>query len=193
MKIDKQLRKEYVKRIQQKAKESGYKAPQYMFYKIQEDDLLYGFFTFVSSGELVYHLEAKKMSFDNIFWKIMDMEDNMKRSNTLRVNGAFVSPGVSISNGKIPLTEDIDGISNDFIDKATNDFAVFCENNDIIDYIFSGKQVPGLKTLKCLAYIDSGQESKAVELATKQIEKGDTGRFVSANKGFFERVVIKYA
>mgnify|MGYP000235081181 FL=1 len=27
MKIDKQLRKEYVKRIQQKAKESGYKAP----------------------------------------------------------------------------------------------------------------------------------------------------------------------
>ncbi len=43
MKIDKQLRKEYVKRIQQKAKESGYKAPQYMFYKIQEDDLLYGF------------------------------------------------------------------------------------------------------------------------------------------------------
>ena len=72
-------------------------------------------------------------------------------------------------------------------------FAVFCENNDIIDYIFSGKQVPGLKTLKCLAYIDSGQESKAVELATKQIEKGDTGQFVSANKGFFERVVIKYA
>lgn len=184
MKIDKQLRKEYVKRIQQKAKESGYKAPQYMFYKIQEDDLLYGFFTFVSSGELVYHLEAKKMSFDNIFWKIMDMEDNMKRSNTLRVNGAFVSPGVSISNGKIPLTEDIDGISNDFIDKATKDFAVFCENNDIIDYIFSGKQVLALETLKCLAYIDSGQESKAVELATKQIEKGDTGRFVSANKGF---------
>ena len=77
MKIDKQLRKEYVKRIQQKAKESGYKAPQYMFYKIQEDDLLYGFFTFVSSGELVYRLEAKKMSFDNIFWKIMDMEDKI--------------------------------------------------------------------------------------------------------------------
>ncbi len=93
----------------------------------------------------------------------------------------------------LSLTEDIDGISNDFIDKATNDFAVFCENNDIIDYIFSGKQVLALETLKCLAYIDSGQESKAVELATKQIEKGDTGQFVSANKGFFERVVIKYA
>ncbi len=74
-----------------------------------------------------------------------------------------MSPGVSISNGKIPLTEDIDGISNDFIDKATNDFAVFCENNDIIDYIFSGKQVLALETLKCLAYIDSGQEQSRLK------------------------------
>ena len=104
-----------------------------------------------------------------------------------------MSPGVSISNGKIPLTEDIDGISNDFIDKATNDFAVFCENNDIIDYIFYHDQIYDWEILKCLAYIDTDEIAKAVDLARKQIEKGDRGRFVNANKGFFERVILKYA
>ena len=193
MKMDKQLRKEYIKKIQEKAKKSGYKAPLHMFYKVQDDNLLYAYFAIIPAGDLVYRLETKKMSFDNIFWTIMDMEDNIRRGNTLRVNGAFTASGILISGDNINLTDDMEGIADAFVDNATSEFANFMENNDIIDYIFSGKQVLALETLKCLAYIDSGQESKAVELATKQIEKGDTGQFVSANKGFFERVVIKYA
>lgn len=192
MKINKQLRKEYVKRIQQKAKESGYKAPQYMFYKVKEDNLLYAYFAFTHYGDLGYRLEIKKMSFDNIFWTIMDMEDNIKRGNTLRVNGAFSAPGIFIAGDTIQLTDDIDGIVDSFVDKATGRFAGFLEENDIIDYIFSHEQISDSETLKCLAYIDLGQISKALNLAEEQIEKGDRGGWVNEDKGFFERILLKY-
>lgn len=193
MKMDKQFQKEYIKKIQEKAKKSGYKAPQYMFYKVQGDNLLYAYFTIVRSGDLVYRLETKKMSFDNIFWMIMDMEDNIKRSNTLRVNGAFTAPGILIAGDKINLTEDIEGIAAAFVDNATSEFANFIENNDIIDYIFSHDQILDLEILKCLAYIDSDEIEEAVDLAKEQIEKGNRGKFVNANQGFFERILLKYA
>ncbi len=189
---NKQLQKEYVKQIQKKAKESGYKAPQHMFYKIQDDNLLYAYFAFAFTGNLVYRLETKKMSFDNIFWIIMDMEDNIKRGNTLRVNGAFSAPGILIEGDIITLTEDIDGISDAFVDHATSKFANFMKNNDIIDYIFSHEQISDLEILRCLAYIDSDEVSKAVGLAKGQVEKGNRGRFVNADKGFFERILLKY-
>lgn len=193
MKLDKHLKKEYIKQIQKKAKESGYKAPQYMFYKVQDDILLYAYFTITIYGDLVYRLAIKKMSFDNIFWIIMDMEDNMKRGNTLRVNGAFTAPGILISGDKINLTEDIDEIVNAFVDNATIEFTDFLENYDIMDYIFSHEQIYDSEILRCIAYIDIGQIDKAVELAKEQVEKGDRGRFVNGNKGFFERVLLKYA
>ncbi len=193
MKMDKQLRKEYIKKIQEKAKKSGYKAPQHMFYKVQDDNLLYAYFTIIPAGDLVYRLETKKMSFDNIFWTIMDMEDNIRRGNTLRVNGAFTASGILISGDNINLTDDMEGIAEDFVDNATSEFANFMENNDIIDYIFSHDQIFDWEILKCLAYIDTDEIAKAVELAREQIEKGDRGRFVNANKGFFERVILKYA
>ncbi len=48
------------------------------------------------------------------------------------------------------------------------------------------------ETLRCLAYIDLGQISKAVNLAEEQIEKGDRGGWVNEDKGFFERILLKY-
>ena len=193
MKMDKQLRKEYIKKIQEKAKKSGYKAPLHMFYKVQDDNLLYAYFTIIPAGDLVYRLETKKMSFDNIFWTIMDMEDNIRRGNTLRVNGAFTASGILISGDNINLTDDMEGIAEAFVDNATSEFANFMDNNDIIDYIFSHDQIFDWEILKCLAYIDADEIAKAVDLAREQIEKGDRGRFVNANKGFFERVILKYA
>ena len=164
-----------------------------MFYKVQDDNLLYAYFTIIPKGDLVYRLETKKMSFDNIFWTIMDMEDNIRRGNTLRVNGAFTASGILISGDNINLTDDMEGIAEDFVDNATSEFANFMENNDIIDYIFSHDQIFDWEILKCLAYIDADEIAKAVDLARGQIEKGDRGRFVNANKGFFERVILKYA
>ncbi len=189
---NKQLQKEYVKQIQKKAKESGYKAPQHMFYKVQDDNLLYAYFAFAFTGNLVYRLETKKMSFDNIFWTIMDMEDNIRRGNTLRVNGAFSAPGILIEGDIITLTEDIEGISNAFVDHATSKFADFMENNDINSYIFSHGEIIDAEILKCLAYIDSDKVAEAVRLAGEQIAEGKRGRFVNADKGFFERILLKY-
>lgn len=90
-------------------------------------------------------------------------------------------------------TDDMEEIADAFVDNATSEFANFMENNDIIDYIFSHDQIFDWEILKCLAYIDTDEIAKAVELAREQIEKGDRGRFVNANKGFFERVILKYA
>ena len=46
--------------------------------------------------EIHFRTEVKPYAYDNIFWDVIDMSDNAKQPESLRANGAFVSPSVQI-------------------------------------------------------------------------------------------------
>ncbi|MBP3568349.1 MAG: hypothetical protein J6K04_04195 [Lachnospiraceae bacterium] len=190
MKIDKQVQKKCVSTIKEIAAKTGYKKIQNTIYKMENGNVIFVDFLIVDSIYLIYRINIKKQSYDKIFWQIMRMEENLKRSDSLRVNGAFAAPHVLVAKGKIELSENVDIIANYFLEKISEETNSFLEKYDVTQYIFSNNDEGDADILQCLSYIDSGLLSKAKEPAQKQILLGNTGRFENEGKGFFELVVL---
>lgn len=74
-------------------------------------------FLVVNSEYLSYRINIKKQSFDKIFWQIMRMEENLNKGDALRVNGAFAAPTILIAKGKVELSENIDIMAKQFLEK----------------------------------------------------------------------------
>lgn len=190
MKIDKQVQKNCISTIKEIATKDGYKKIQNTIYKIEDENVISVDFLVVNSEHLIYRINIKKQSFDKIFWQIMRMEENLKKGNALRVNGAFAAPSILIAKGKMELSEDVDIIANIFLEKVNKEIKAFLENNNVVQYVFSENNMIDKNILQCLTYIDLDLLSKAKELAEKQILLGDKGRFENEGKGFFELVLL---
>lgn len=190
MKIDKQVQKNCISTIKEIAIKDGYKKIQNTIYKIENENVISVSFLVVNSEYLSYRINIKKQSFDEIFWKIMRMEENLNKGDALRVNGAFAAPSVLIAKGKVELSENVDILVKIFWENINREIKSFLEKNNVIQYIFSGNIIIDVNILQCLSYIDLNLLSKAKELAEKQILLGDKGRFENKGKGFFELVVL---
>ena len=191
MKIDKISEKACIKLVRDTAKEFGYKTISNSIYKIHEDCIICANYLIVDKSRFVYDIRVKKLSFDELFWRIMDMEGNLKERFSLRVDGAFTFPGVFIYEDIIELSEDFLKIPNEFVNVVESKSKAFFEENDIITYILSHNEI--FSILKCLAYLDLNDISNAVELARRQVEAGNSGAYINEDKGFFERVLTYYA
>lgn len=192
MKINKQLQKECISKIKEVAAKDGYKKIQNTIYKIENGNVIFVDFLIVDSECLIYRINIKRQSFDKIFWQIMKMEENINKSDSLRVIGAFAAPSILIAKGTLELSENLDITANFFLQKISEEIESFLEKNDVVQYIFSNNKIIDVNILQCLAYIDLNLITKAKELAEKQILSGDTGRFVNEGKGFFELVISFY-
>lgn len=190
MKIDKLVQKNCILRIKEIAVDCGYKKNQNTIYKIENENIIFVDFLFINFQHLSYRISVKKYSFDTIFWKIMGMEENIKKGDVLRVRGAFAAPAVLIAKGKIELSENVDTVAAEFLKRVNEDINVFLEKYDVIEYIFSHNEIVDLNILKCLSYIDLNLICKAKELAKSQILVGEKGRFENKGKGFFELVLL---
>ena len=120
------------------------------------------------------------------------MEENLNKSDALRVNGAFAAPSILIAKGNVELSENVDITVKYFWEKINKEINSFLETNDVVKHIFSGNVKVDVDILQCLSYIDSNLLFKAKELAKKQILSGDKGRFENEGKGFFELVLLFY-
>lgn len=190
MKIDKQTQKNCISMIKEVAKKNGYKKTQNTIYKIENENIIFTDFLIVNSEQLVYRINIKKKSFDEIFWKIMRMEDNIAKGDVLRINGAFAAPSVLIADGKIDICENVDIVANDFVELVNIEIESFLKRTNVSDYIFSTNVESDDTILQCISYIDLGFLSKAKELAEKRILLGDTGNFVNEGKGFYELLMV---
>ena len=184
------MQKKYISIIKEHAAKNGYKKIQSTIYKIENENVIFIDFLVLNSERLAYRINIKKQSYDKIFWKIMRMEENLNKSDALRVNGAFAAPAILITKGTMQLSCDIDMVVKHFFEKLNEEINAFLQQNDVAQYIFSGNIKVDVEILQCLSYVDLGLLSKAKEVATKQILLGDRGRFENAGKGFFELVVL---
>lgn len=190
MKIDKKTQKKCISAIKEIAVKDGYKKIQNTIYKVENENIISVDFLIVNSECLIYKITAKKQSFDEIFWKIMRMEENINERFSLRINGAFAAPPAQFYEGDMELSENVDIIAEKFLKNVNKEINLFLETNNLEEYIFSDNIVIDKNILRCLSYIDSGLLSEAKKLAEEQLLSGNTGRFVNQGKGFFELVLL---
>lgn len=78
----------------------GYKTKTNIIYSVKDNAFIHCDFLVVNSQKLVYRIYIKNYNYDDIFWKVMQMPTNSKKSNSLRASGAFKAPSILLKRGK---------------------------------------------------------------------------------------------
>lgn len=92
--------------LRQSAKAHKWKSSRGFVFKAT--DLL--FFSIIIVGQakrcrLFYTLTFKLLAFDDLFWKIVRLEENLKQPLGFRAFGAWTAPTTTISNGELPIAD----------------------------------------------------------------------------------------
>jgi hypothetical protein len=139
---------------------------------------------------------GKPYIYDDIFWEIMDMEENRKAPESLRVNGAFTCPAyivrtdeinyVNPSTTALTIIETFSRNAEEFLSGLDYRVDSFIDMVDQKEEPFYGSDI-----LKFLGLVCSGQIERARSIALERIEKGDGGRFESGGKSFYQHFVCE--
>jgi hypothetical protein len=95
-------------------------------YVFKASELL--FFSIIITGlaklqHLSFSLRYKMLAFDNLFWRIFNMEENLKRSLSLRACGVWTAPTMMVSEGDVPIVD----WSADHLLPVVNEIIARCE------------------------------------------------------------------
>ena len=192
MKITKAQRSEFDKAIKKKAKDYGCKyAYGVMFSQIGEN-FTYTLCGLTVNGEVCGHIHIKKMSYDNLFWDIINMPNNRLQPLSFRANAAFKSPSILLPLGGIMFDEDLDMVANQCCSAVAATVNSFLDNNSVGEYVLTKESSPYAPVLKCLEYLDRNDTAAALEIAYHEIALGNCGGFSNEGKTFFEWVVYRY-
>lgn len=191
MKIDKEKEKKLRQHMKAYAIHYGFHVSSNSIYKSDATSFYCGNYVVVEKRKIVYRIGMKKMAYDNLFWSIMDMTENLKKKESIRVNGAFVAPLIELNNGTIEFDEDIESVAHSFIKTIVEEVDAFKNRNEDINTIVlqNTKQFYGADVLRSLALIDKGDIDSAKRLAEEHIGKSG---FVNEGKDYFSRLVDFY-
>lgn len=192
MKLNKEEKKALYRCIKKNAKEKGFSFIDGSIYKICGENFIHADYLVVDSCKLIFWICVKKYIYDNLFWKIMGMESNINARKSLRANGAFVAPSVVVLKGEMELSENIEDIAREAVLLTEKSCAEFLKSHEIAQYILEHHDLVDNQIMKCLVYAEREEYEKAIAIAQEEINKGDRGRFVNEDKGFFERVLMYY-
>ena len=193
MNLGKETKKNLEQSIKNQGKKLGFKSKNgFIFSKIGENFVTVTY-VIVNFCKLVYTIELKKFSYDDIFWDILHMPDNKKMPFSLRANGAFSAPSIILSQGEIALSSDVEAIPESFLNMVEEKISFFSNKYEVNSYILSHKDIPCSSTLMCLAFLDMDNPSAAVKIAQKEIAAGNRlGGFENEGKVFFEWILFKF-
>jgi hypothetical protein len=59
----------------------------------------------VKQRDLSYSVSYKLLAFDDLFWKIVKTEENLKQPLSFRAFGAWTAPMTTISSGELPIAD----------------------------------------------------------------------------------------
>lgn len=120
-------------------KKRGYKFRSgFAFKRIDAENFCYGFPHFVREEKnFTFIWNIKKYSYDDIFWKIMNMEENSNEPDSLRVCGAFAVRGVKILDIRMRLEDNLETYLNELIIQIETETKRFLEKNSVNEYVLS--------------------------------------------------------
>lgn len=190
MKLNKDERKEVEIKIKELLKVHGFKGPRGCMYKTDKKVYVSILYSIIESKRLMISVDVKNYSYDNFFWRIMNMKENENQGDSFRTSGAFVSSGIQIKETIYEFTENyLEGLE-DLVDGTVECAKSFIQQNDINEYVFLQNDLFDGNILKCLAYCDVKKVDDAKDIARNMIASGDTGRFENEGKGFFEWMLL---
>lgn len=110
--------------FRQSAKAHRWKSSRGFIYKAT--DLL--FFSLVivgqaKQGRLFYMLSYKLLAFDELFWKIVNLEENLKQPLSFRAFGAWTAPQTTICEGEVSIVD----LDTENAQLAVNEIFTVCE------------------------------------------------------------------
>lgn len=190
MKLSKNQQKLLVNAIRAFLKEKGYKIKSNTIYTVQENAFIHCDFLIVNSQKMIYRIYIKDYEYDNIFWEIMQMKDNVNQNDSLRACGAFKAPSVLLKKGEMNLTDRYGEQAEylvELIDKCSHEFI---DEYDIDEYIIDNENGMDKEILKCLAYLHMKKKEDAIKIAQKSINSGNKGNYENEGKAFFEWVLL---
>lgn len=189
MKIDKQKEKILTNAVKKESRKRKFRFRQDIVYFVKDKYFISCLFYLNNLNEIKYYVRLKEMVYDDIFWKLMNMEDNLKEPLSLRAIGAFTSKSIDVFNGKILYDEKIDAIAKIILDHIELSISEFIKANDLDDYVLNKNTGPYKDLLKCIVYIKRNELYLAKEIAEKNIDNDKCGGFVNKGKTFFEYVL----
>jgi hypothetical protein len=139
--------------------------------------------------------EIKLYAYDNIFWDVFDMKENISQSDSLRAMGAFAAPSVTIYNKTITIPDKLDVARicdenvKEFLDKSQN-YITWIESQyeNFDNYVIKTDQNV---LLKILAQIHLGNYVEAQKMAEDELQQGRTGAF--RNRGIWiNEYIVQY-
>ena len=188
MKLDKNQKKKLINAIYISSNDREYKKSQNTIYKVIDKAFIHCDFLIVNSQKLIYRIYIKNYDYDDIFWEIMQMSSNSKKSDSLRAVGAFKAPSVLLKKGEVDLTEKYEEQAEYLVGLVDECSHNFMEKYDIDEYVIVYEDGMDKEVLKCLAYIHMNNIEQAVKIAENSINDGDRGNYVNGGKAFFEWV-----
>lgn len=189
MKIDKEKEKKINNSIKIEAKKRKYKLRQDIVFFVKEKYFIYCIVYLDNKNEINYSINIKELAYDDIFWKVMNMEENCDEPLSLRAIGAFKSYPVVICNDKFIYEDDVDKIAKGILDNMEIMTKEFIKANDLDEYILNEYNGYDKDFLSCIVYLKKGRFSMAKNIAKKNIENGQSGGFRNEGKTFFEYVL----
>ena len=143
----------------------GYKTKTNIIYSVKDNAFIHCDFLVVNSQKLVYRIYIKNYNYDDIFWKVMQMPTNSKKSNSLRASGAFKAPSILLKKGEVDLTDKYDEQAEYLLGLVDECSHNFMEKYDIDEYIIDYEDGMDEEVLKCLAYINMNNIEEAKKIA----------------------------
>lgn len=185
--------------IKQEAKKQNFKVISNCIYKVEGDYFAYAVF-WVQCNEdkwtLFLRMNIKAYTYDNLFWEIFEMPENINAKESLRANGAFVCPpfqwiekSYEVSTLEL-MQKDIARAINDFQNEINKIVEVIkLDSGDFNSFILSQKNILDEKLLKMIANISNNNYSVAKEIAYAEIGKGQRGGYRNKGKDIYEYII----
>lgn len=198
-KLISQVQRDVSKFAKQYVKKEGFRGISNVVYK-KIEDLLVSIVFFVRKDKghfkLSVRIKVKAYNYDDLFWKIFQMESNILERESLRANGAFTCPSIELAEKEYEITvENYEEVIILVVEEFYQILHVFLEDLkknyiDFNDYVLKQEGILDEKLLKMLANISIHRILDAKQMAVKEVEEGDTGKFENEDLGIYEHIII---
>lgn len=194
-KIAKDLQKKCRKCVKNLGKEFNMKTISSSLYKKEGSFFFHSFVDvdYVDKEFILYgKVKVKPYLLDDVFWEVFDAEENKDAPDSLRVNGAYVAPSISVEFFKVVLSEEdnLEEQCRDFMAVYDEIIKSYLDNVSDIDSFISKHseeiQEDVNKLMLVLLNILQDRYKDALIIVDNEIQLGNTGGFLADSKSIFE-------
>lgn len=185
--------------LRREAKKQNFKMISNCIYKVVDEYFSSAVFWLQYKEDnwtLFLRMNIKAYHYDNLFWEIFGMPENINAKESLRANGAYVCPtfqwiekSYEVSTLEL-MPIDIENAINDFqneINKLVEKIKL--EYGDFNKFILSQENILDEKLLKMIANIAKKDYFVAKEIACEEIDKGQRGGYRNQGKDIYEHII----